>query len=451
MNRNSIEATLRSLCESLPERSTLCVAFSGGLDSAVLLHALAHQQCAVKIRAHHVHHGLSRNADDWATHCQTACDELGVALTITQVDVDRNAPQGIEAAAREARYHALMNDSAADGAFVVTAHHALDQAETLLLQLLRGSGPAGLAAMPARSHQLLRPLLKVPKAEIVSYAARHEVTHIEDESNDDPHFARNRLRIEVWPALSKAFPSAESSLSRAAELQAEAAELAHALATRDARSAIDPSTSALALPRWRSLSTARRRNLLRHWLSLNASPALAFERLHEWERQLLSHHDTQNIVLRPARAAASVRVFRDAAFWVPDAVAEPPAASRQAIDWQGETVMSFAGGWLSFATPDVAATDANARASRWLRKPAPNERWLIRARQPGDAIALSKQSGRVSFKNLMQQAGVAPWLREQWPVLTCNGVVACLPGVCVAGDFVAADHQTALQPLWKPQ
>ncbi len=451
MNGSRIDEALRSLCESLPSDSTLCVAFSGGLDSAVLLHALARLRPSIKLRAHHVHHGLSGNADAWAAHCQTACDALAVPLTAARVRVERNAPQGIEAAAREARYSALMADAASDNAFVVTAHHALDQAETLLLQLLRGSGPAGLAAMPLRADQLLRPLLNVSKSDIIAYAASHGVSHIDDESNHDPHYSRNRLRIYVWPAIAKAFPSAESSLSRAAQLQAEADELAQAMALQDAANSIDAGGSTLALQPWRALSTARRRNLLRYWLALNGSPALAFERLHEWEKQLMSHQETQNIVLRPARADATVRVFRDVAFWVPDSVTEPSSASLQPMEWRGEASVLFGSGALSFDAPQALATASSSRAARLLRRPEPNERWLIRPRQAGDAIALSANSGRVSFKNVMQQASIAPWLRAHWPVLTCNGVVACIPGVCVADQFAANSPKNAVAPLWKPQ
>ncbi|TAG05338.1 MAG: tRNA lysidine(34) synthetase TilS [Betaproteobacteria bacterium] len=447
-----VEQTIAAFCNALAANSTLCVAYSGGVDSAVLLHALARHRPNIVLRAHHVHHGLSPNADRWAVHCQSTCDALGIALTVTRVAIDRNAPQGIEAAARVARYAALTRDAAHDNALIVTAHHARDQAETVLLQLLRGSGPAGLAAMALRSEKLLRPLLFVSKPHLDAYAAAHSIQAIHDESNDDPHFSRNRLRLDVWPALQTAFPSAESSLARAALLQAEANELAEAMALHDETVCGVADRTLLALAPWRDLSSARRRNLLRFWLANNSSPALAFDRLIEWEKQLLSHADSQNIVLRPARAPATVRVYRGVMHWVPDVLSEPSAASLQPIQWRGENRVAFGSGELNFQSQsNDAAGDEGNRATQRIRAPKPSERWLIRTRNDGDRIALSPKSGRVSFKNVMQHAGVSPWLREHWPVLTCNGVLAAIAGVCVAHDFIETDGQYGLLPLWKPQ
>ena len=169
------------------------------MDSVVLLHALAAaaaQQttpAAWTLSAHHVHHGLSPNADAWAAHCQSLCTALSVPLTVHRVRVELDEGYGIEAAARSARYQSLGN---LDVDVVVLAHHARDQAETVLLQLLRGAGPAGTAAMPHGTGRYLRPLLNVHKAALETYATAHNLRWVKDESNADPRFARNRLRLQ---------------------------------------------------------------------------------------------------------------------------------------------------------------------------------------------------------------------------------------------------------------
>jgi tRNA(Ile)-lysidine synthase len=219
-----------------PVGTRVCVALSGGSDSVALLHALAAERSAAwSLCAYHVHHGLSQNADAWAAHCQAVCASLSVPLTIDRVTVDQHAGTGVEAAARAARFASLDQ---VDADIVVLAHHALDQAETLLLQLLRGSGPAGMAAMPLAAGRYVRPLLGVPKSALVSYATHHDLRWVDDESNRDNRFSRNRLRNAVWPVLLDAFPAAETTLSRAAQLQAEAALLLEDLAAIDAATCV---------------------------------------------------------------------------------------------------------------------------------------------------------------------------------------------------------------------
>lgn len=261
------------------------VGLSGGCDSVVLLHALSRLVLAGPLRAIHIHHGLSANADDWADFCADYCRRLGVPLTVRRVAVDAASGQGLEAAARSARYAAFAEG--AEGSLLL-AHHRGDQAETVLFNLLRGSGVAGAAAMPAERRcgqlRLLRPMLDVSRREIEAYAMAAGLSWIDDESNVDTALTRNYLRHEALVSLSQRFPGAEASLARAAANFSEAADLLDELAELDWQGVSDG--EAARLSGLRQLSPARLKNLLRYrlrWLSWRVPVAA---RLDEFARQL---------------------------------------------------------------------------------------------------------------------------------------------------------------------
>ena len=276
-----------------PGGPSLAVAYSGGRDSTALLHATlrAAEGSALVVHALHVHHGLSPWADDWLAHCEAQCLRwarrgLPVRFHAARVAVSPARGDSLEALARTARYAALRRLALDQGARVVLlAHHRRDQAETLLLQALRGAGVAGLAGMPRAVERdgvtWLRPWLEQPHEAVAAYVRRHRLRHIEDDSNADPRFARNRLRLAVWPALEQAFPQAEASLADAARWAAQARAGLDDLAALDL-AACRAGDDALDLARWRALAPHRAVQVLRLWLRLAgaAAPgAAAAERL----------------------------------------------------------------------------------------------------------------------------------------------------------------------------
>ena len=417
----------------------VCVAFSGGSDSTVLLHALAayraKNQLAWALAAHHVHHGLSPNADMWAAHCMAFCADLSVPFTTQRVTVDQHAGTGIEAAARVARMSSLERVNAD---IIALAHHARDQAETLLLQLLRGSGPPGMAAMPMAADRYLRPLLSVPKAVLLDYARHHALAWIDDESNADDRFSRNRLRNTVWPALIGAFPAAEATLFRAAQHQADAAQLLDDLAAIDAVACVVDGSIRLAL--LNEFTPARRANLLRFWLhSHNVKPP-ASDTLREWLKQLASVTAIQAIELRGGAHQGVIRVYRGHAHITDDAKFWQPCA------WVGERSLELKCGDLTVGELSFTSGQQNGV----LRPPRAGERWTIRMRQDGDGVALSERSGHVALKNIFQQANIPPWLRHTWPLVLCNGEIACVASVATAKAFTAVPGEAGLLCQWKP-
>lgn len=265
----------------------LCVGLSGGCDSVVLLHVVANLDLGGRVRAVHVHHGLSANADRWAAFCTDYCRDLGIDLLVERVTVDRRSGHGLEAAAREARYRAFAQ---AAGEWLLLGHHRGDQAETLLFNLLRGTGVAGAAAIPAERRgqqpRILRPLLDVPRADIEAYARHRRLDWVDDESNRDTGLSRNFLRHQVLTALAARFPAAERNLARAAGRFAEADALLGELALGDWQAAADG--EALKLAKLRGMSVPRLKNLLRFRLRELGWRAPAAARLEEFARQLRS-------------------------------------------------------------------------------------------------------------------------------------------------------------------
>lgn len=439
---DTVTAAVTEAAAHWSRNARVCVALSGGVDSVVLLHAAVAVQKATtapwSLTAHHVHHGLSPNADAWTKHCEEIAAKLGVPVTVDRVTVDRASRVGIEAAARDARYRSLDQ---VDATVVLLAHHARDQAETLLLQLLRGAGPAGLAAMPESAQRYVRPLLRVAKADVLTYADTHSLAWVEDESNMDSRFARNRLRHEAWPALIRAFPSAETTLARAASHQADAAQLLDDLAAIDAASCIVD--AALKLPVFNALSHARRANLLRHWLTRQGVPTPATHTLQEWLQQLHSEKAEQAIQLRLPVAVApdvSVRAYRGLAYVVREQAPWPPR------NWSGENEVRITAGDTCFAS----ITFAPGSGPGAIRAPRAGERWCLRRREDGDRVALSGKSGHVSLKNIFQSADVPPWQRELWPLLTCDKEIVCVVGIATANAFKVPPSKVGLLCEWKP-
>lgn len=266
----------------------LCVGLSGGCDSVVLLHVLHGLVAAGRLRAVHVHHGLSANADDWADFCSAYCQRLGVPLSVVRVTVISHGA-GIEAAAREARYSAFFAHLP-PGAALLLAQHRGDQAETVLFNLLRGSGLAGVAGIrPVRERagmRILRPLLGVARGEIEDYARAYGLAWVEDESNRDTSLSRNFLRHAILPALTARFPAAEVTLARAAGHFAEASALLDEMAAQDW--ALVAVGERAALAGLRGLSISRLKNLLRWRLQMLGWQVPVADRLEEFARQILT-------------------------------------------------------------------------------------------------------------------------------------------------------------------
>ncbi|MEO8743644.1 MAG: tRNA lysidine(34) synthetase TilS, partial [Lysobacteraceae bacterium] len=274
----------------LPE-APIAVGFSGGVDSTTLLHALASSVVARAqgLRAIHVHHGLHPDADAWAAHCGRLCADLDVPLQVARVQVDHTAGSGPEGAARAARL-GVFSSNLSDGEVLALAHHRDDQAETILLRLMRGAGGDGLAAMRRRSRlgslHLWRPLLDLPRSALRDYAMTHALRWIEDPSNTDAGYDRNFLRNRVLPLLTERWPQASRNLARSAGLLAEQSDLLAAASDAMLNRLLDADT-AICVHALLAQSRRQRARLLRAWLRRLHFPAMTAAILSSIEGDLL--------------------------------------------------------------------------------------------------------------------------------------------------------------------
>ncbi len=305
---------------SVPSDAVIAIAYSGGLDSTVLLDGAVRVAGAGRCVALHVHHGLSPNADRWLTHCEASAQALGVRFDAERVRVRRDSGESLEAAAREVRYRALDAMCARQGAAVLwLAHHADDQAETVLLQLLRGAGVAGLAAMaPQRIDEStavprVRPCLPLLRAQLERYAHLRGLRWIEDESNADTRYARNALRHDVMPSLATRFPGFRDALARTARHAATAQRLLDDLARIDLRTIARDDGVALSRKALTALDDARAMNVMRVWIRSAALPAPSAARLTDMLRQLREARGGYGLSVM--HGGACLRMYRDKIYW----------------------------------------------------------------------------------------------------------------------------------------
>ena len=407
---------------------------SGGIDSVSLLHALCHPRFLhFVVSCVHVHHGLSPQADAWADFCEALCARSGVSLKVHRVVIQRDDPAGIEGAARAARHQVFAQ---LDADVVLTAHHQNDQAETLLLQLLRGAGPKGLAGMAEwqrhanwRAAQL-RPWLQITRAQIEHYAREHALQWIDDESNTNTVYSRNYLRHSLLPLLAQRFPSVVPTLARSAALQAEASELLQDLAQRDAESCV--TDKRLDCECLAAMSLPRARNLLRWFIAQQGLRMPSERRLDEGLRQLL-HAANDARVSVAMQAGIELRRYRHGAYLVPVRA----CATQTRVRWQGEPVLRLLhAGW------EVAFNRVQGAGLSLAKLNAAQVE--LGVRQGGERIRLQQNGAHRSLKNLLQETGMPPWQRDCVPLLWCDSQLVWADGIGFDQDYLATADEPGM-------
>ncbi len=398
------------------------VAFSGGIDSTVLLHALstASDHTQAEVIAIHVDHGLHVDSRAWENHCRQFAEDLGVAYISRQVTVDGDLRSGPEAAARQARY-AVLQTLVNDSDCLLSAHHEEDQAETLLLNLMRGSGIAGLAGIGAAQKfghgRLLRPLLGVSGEAIQDYAKRHKLSWIEDPTNVDTRFDRNFLRQEIVPRLASRWPAVSARLTQSADLAGEASALLRELADIDLVAAGSPER--LDLQAVRRLGPERQRNLLRQAVSLCGLPPPPATRLYQAVHELIpAREDAQPLVQWPG---AELRRYRNHLYVMP-AIASLPEEPAQDLR-PGEPLDLGPGMGQLVLSPDIDGGIDPELASAGLQ---------VRYRHGGEEIRPAGHDCTHKLKKLLQQEGIVPWMRERLPLLYADDKLVAVADLWIA-------------------
>lgn len=393
--------------------------------------AALRDRLSVPVRAVHVDHGLQASSSAWAAHCTAVCDALDVPLTVIPVRCDLDAGHSYEEAARAARYQAFER-LLCGGEALLLAHHREDQAETVLLRLLRGAGVRGAAAMPPMrllgDGYLARPLLDVARDDIALYAATHRLVWIDDPSNSDPRFDRNYLRHAVLPLLAERWPGYAATLARSAEQAQEASELADALADLDLAACGD--AGGLCVGPLRALPDARRRNVVRRWL-------MQVHGVRPPPRAKLVSGLAALLDAAPDRMPKlgwddhEVRRYRDRL--IVRSVAD--AADPEPIEWDLRSPLSLPGGMLR----------VESVVGSGLRQDLRERRVEVRFRVGGERCRPAGRSQSQSLKKLLQEAGVPPWERAALPLIYVDGALAAVAGLWVCEGFQAAPGEPGLR------
>ena len=455
-SRKSRSSSLSDIVENVlrdqvQARNHLVVALSGGVDSVVLLNLLAplSAQIPFSLSAIHVEHGISANAAEWSAFCRNLCRSMAIPLKIAQLKISREPGVSLEAAAREGRYSEFRKLGAD---YVVLAQHLDDQAETLLLQLLRGAGVKGLSAMPIvgsiasslekgvpnAGPKLLRPMLDASRREIEEYAHAHVLRWITDESNADVAFDRNFLRHQILPLLETRFPSYRSAFLRASRHMAEASVLLDELAQADSAKCVI--SGRLRIDELQKLSLARARNLLRYTLAQRGAILPSTVKLDEMLRQVLSLRPdaTMHVVF----GNAEIRCFRGEVYVSKARIGRTNANQEEWPRWHGEKelVIDELGGTIRFALREGTGINLN----KLTQSPV-----TIRFRQGGERLRPDCKRPRRSLKNLLREASLPPWEREALPLIYSAERLVCVPSIGVECDFQAAAGEQGLVVSWE--
>ena len=407
---------------SILEQRSFLVAYSGGLDSHVLLHLISRLP-DIKLRALHIDHGLQDASPWWGRHCRDVCNDLNIPFERVSLNLEVPDGQSLEAYAREKRYQAFKEHLLPDEV-MLTGHHQNDQAETLLIQLLRGSGGAGLAAMPMMtsfavgSH--MRPLLNFTRDQLEDYAKQNDLSYVEDGSNVDLRFDRNYLRHQILPRLADRWPGCYRTLSRAALIQGETQRLLDYYVAQDLESMAGIVSGTLSVASLIQCEPERRRALLRHWMTVSGFRAPSAKKLqHVVSDVLFSAEDAMPCV---DWQGAEIRRFQGD-IYIMEPLSEHDAS--QAFYWGLEEDLSI---------DSLDLTLKLELLDDWQEKltaeSAKDMGLTVRFRKGGESILPTGRNKSIPLKQIFQQFAIPPWLRDRIPLLYLGDDLIIVYGVC---------------------
>ncbi|MEI8055712.1 MAG: tRNA lysidine(34) synthetase TilS [bacterium] len=409
------------------------IAYSGGLDSHVLLHLLVQLRkiqskfnFKLQLAAIHINHNLSLNAKHWTKHCKKICKELRVECLVKNVNakikIKDHSPEEI---ARKLRYKAFAK-TLPKNAILVTAHQANDQAETLLLQLFRGAGPKGLAAMPTKvkfgKGWLMRPLLNFSREELLQYAKECKLKWIEDESNTDIKFDRNLIRHKLMPIIRKNWPGITTTLNRTASLCAAANELLENLAADDLASAVGDK-GALNIESLRKLSLVRQNNALRFWLHTLHFSTPSAAKLNEIVRTMINSRSDASPVVR--WRGTEIRRFQNYLYAMSPLL---PHDKKQVLQFDLKRPLKLPGNLGVL----------RAKVSKKFLADFKGKKFTVQFRLGGEKLKLPKRLGTHELKKLMQEWQIPPWLRDRIPLVYCGSEIIAVVGYYNISGLLAA-------------
>ena len=422
--------------KTLKKPINLSIALSGGVDSLVLMYALIElkKKLKLKLSAIHINHDLSKNSDHWATFCYKECKRLGIPFTSEKVNIKPDLSMGIEAAARKSRYQSLEIHRKG---ILVLGHHQNDQAETLLLQLFRGSGLNGLAAMSSfdKEKNIWRPLLGINREVIEGYAKENNLNFIEDESNNNLQFDRNFLRKEILPLIKSRYPSIINTISRSSENIAEGLNLHKAIAKEDANYYFSENKERLSLSMLQTLEKDRVVNLIRWWLDVNKQLMPSKKTINELYNQIkIVKKDSQiNIHIS---SEMSVRAYNDF-LWL---VKITKDKHNYDLIWKGEDVFELPGSSKLLFKPSLGQGISLEKVGSSVLR--------IQNRMGGERFKPKRNQPTRTLKYLLQKMNMPPWERAILPIIYSEDILVAVPNYGIHHEFVADEDKIGLAIEW---
>ena len=412
------------------------IALSGGCDSMVLLHALKQLQSEISmpLQAVYIDHGLSKKSQDWCDFCRKFCNDIEVPFQSKAINIENMSELGIEGAARELRYQALTSS---DEGVVVTAHHENDQAETLILQLIRGAGLKGLASMPEfdDTKKIWRPFLKIQRKDIENYAAINDVHHIEDDSNHDTRFDRNFIRKEILPKVYKRFPYAAKTISRSASLIAEGLVLHQSIAEEDSKQYFSENLTRLNLLMMQDLSQERAINLIRWWLEKNEQKMPSLKIMQEIYKQIISIKKDAQINIHISHDT-SIRAYKSQLRLVPITINKKDYE----FFWRGEDEIIL---------PDMSRLIfKKSKGSGISIKKLGTNTIRIQNRKGGERFKPVHNQPTRTLKYLLQKSQLPPWERDNLPMLFIEDHLVAVPNFGIDHEYYAQSTEDSFQINW---
>jgi tRNA(Ile)-lysidine synthase len=439
-NNFSFQKHIKDILSGYPDADTCWIAYSGGLDSHVLLHVLSEIKNDIKPKlvAVYINHGISQDAELWAKHCQAECENYAIEFQTFAVDLSQKNNKGIEAIAREKRYEVFSNLINSHD-LLVTAHHMNDQIETIILQLMRGTGPDGLVGMPqSREFSkgfLVRPLLEFSRDEIHDYALSESLDWVEDESNKSNKYDRNFLRNVIIPELLKRWPGALKTAQRAAGHQAEAKSLINEISESDLDKVCENEYGRLDLSAFNNLSRVRKNNVLRAWVKKN--------KLETPNAQIIENINTEVIHAKTDRnpcvkwKGSEVRRYRGHLYIMKSRAAHDVEMSKH---WNLEDSLKLTSGSLRAVLGKGYGIKKDMLTNNSVE---------IRYRQGGEQIRPSGRAEKHELKKLYQEEGVLPWNRDRIPLIFYENELIAVGNLWIDHKYAAKQSEPAWQIEWE--